>query len=54
MRAELLELYLTEEQKKRFWKHMEGQTVELDKDGKTIVFDSDVLDWIFGCRGMWD
>ena len=55
MRAELLELYLDEEQKKSFWKHMEGQTISMDDEGKTIVYDSDVLDWIFFNRQVgWD
>lgn len=55
MRAELLEMYLTEEQKKDFWEYMEGQTVSLDENGKTILSDSDVLDWVFFRRQIgWD
>ena len=54
MRVKLLELYLSEEQKKDFWKFMEGQTITIDKDGEEIFNDSDVLDWIFGVRGGWD
>lgn len=54
MRAKLLELYLSEEQKKAFWKYMEGQTVSVvDKDGEIILSDSDVLDWIFRVRSVW-